>query len=265
LEEPKFRNYRDGDESQIVALLNLAYGYWPSTEYWKQKYRDNSGFDPELIFVAEDKGQVISCVQYLRRDMKLGDQAVSAYIGGDGATNLRYTGGGIFTKLLALLYDEVRRRNGNCVYGYNNQVMYENLYRRKFGEVALHRPQVMMKVLDIDALAGSILPAANVMMKKWFSIAKGQTFTMRLDLTGQTPIDFCLRNNRIERCSITTKPDIKIRTKIEILMKMFLGGYNPLKALLFREIAISIKLGILIRALVNPRAIISAVKMRLST
>jgi putative sterol carrier protein len=88
---------------------------------------------------------------------------------------------------------------------------------------------------------------------------------MRLDLTGQTPIDFCLRNNRIERCSITSKPDIKIRTKIEILMKMFLGGYNPLKALLFREIAISIKLGILIRALVNPRAIISAVKMRLST
>ncbi len=257
-------NYQDGDESQIVDLLNLSYGYWPSVEYWKQKYGHSKGFDPELIFLAKDRGRVISCVQYLRRDMKLGDQTVSSYIGGDGATHQKYVGGGIFSKLLTMLYGEVRRRKGDCVYGYNNQIMYENFYRKKFGEVALHRPQVMIKVLDMNAIAASILPAANVMMRKWFSIVKGQTFTVRLDLTGQTSIDYCIRNNKIERCNVRSRPDIKIKTRIETLMKIFLGGHNPLKAFLLREIVISVSPETLIRTLVNPRTLILAVKMRLS-
>ena len=256
-------NYQEGDELQIVDLLNLAYGYWPSAEYWKQKYGSNKGFDPGLIFLAKDKGRVISCVQYLRRDMKLGDRTASSYIGGDGATNLKYAGGGIFSNLLTMLYDEVRRRKGDCVYGYNNQIMYENFYRKKFGEVALHRPQVMIKVLGMNAIAASILPAANVMMKKWFSLVKGSTFTVRLDLTNQTSIDYCIKNNKIERCKIKSRPDIRIRTRIETLMKIFLGGYNPLKAFLLREVAVNVSPEVLIRTLANPRTLILAVKMRL--
>jgi len=259
----KLRNYQEGDELQIVELLNLAYGHWGSVEHWKQKYMHSKGFDPELIFLAEEDGRVISCVQYLRRDLKLGDRTISSYVGGDGATHPKYVGEGIFSKLLSMLYGEVRRRKGGCVYGYNNQIIYEIFYREKFGEVALHRSQVMIKILNINALAMSILPVANVMMRKWLSIGGGQTFTVRLDLTGQASLDYCIRDNKIKKCKIRARPDIKIKTRIEVLIKIILDNYSPLKALLLREIVVSISPGVLIRTLANPRALILAVKTRL--
>lgn len=253
----ELRNYQDNDESQIANLLNLAYGSWGSAEYWKRKYKHTAGFDPKLIFLAEDKGKVIACVQYLRRDLKLGNRILHSYVGGDAATHPKYVGRGLFSKLLSMLYDEVKRRKGCCVYGYNQPGIYENFYRKRFGEVALHRLKVMIKVINPSALAVSILPVVNAMMREKLRIGKDNVFTIRLELIDQTSIDYCIKDNEIRLCKITVKPDIRIKTKLETLGKIVSGNYSLLKALMLRKIVISISPLTLIRLLTL------AVKMRL--
>ena len=133
----KFRNYKDGDEHQIVELLNQVYNNWGTVEEWCRKYKLNPNFDPRLIFVCEDKDKIVGCVHYLRRDLKFNNNSLHAYIGGDGATLPAYSGRGVFSKGMSLLYREVKRRRGSIIYGFNSESIYADFYRRKCGEVAV--------------------------------------------------------------------------------------------------------------------------------
>jgi len=252
----EIRNYQDGDEVQIVKLLNLVCPHWGSVDYWRFKYKYAKGFDPRLIFLMENKGKVVSCTQYIRRDLKFDDKILESYVGGDGATHPEYAGKGLFSKLLSMLYDEVRRRKGCFVYGYNIQPIYKKFYRKRFGEVALHRPLVMIKILNLSALAVQILPLVNRMLQEKLRIEKGKTFTIRLELTGQTTIDYRVKDDGITLDRVK-KPDINIKTDPDILLKVLSGKYSLLRALIFRKIVISVLPSALIRLLVI------AVKMRL--
>ncbi len=255
----EFRNYRDGDESRIVDLLNLVYEHWGSIEHWKHKYRNNTRFDPRLIFVAEDNDTIVSCVQYLRRDLKLGNGILDSYIGGDGGTLPKYASKSLFTKGLNVLYDEVRRKKGCLVYGYNNEAIYNGFYRKRFGEVAVHRPYVMIRILDANRLIASILPVANRALRNIISSGNCKSLTIRLELRDQPPLDLCIVDNRIKLCRLSTKPEIKIRAHVKDFLEVFSGGHNPLKAFLLRRIRISIS------PLALARLLLLAIKIRWKT
>lgn len=63
----ELRNYRPGDEYQIVDLFNAAFGknvvFTPRTvEFWVWRYLKKPGFNAKGIFLAEKEGRIISAV-----------------------------------------------------------------------------------------------------------------------------------------------------------------------------------------------------------
>jgi predicted N-acetyltransferase YhbS len=235
----KFRNYKDGDEHQIVELLNQVYNNWGTVEEWCRKYKLNPNFDPRLIFVCEDKDKIVGCVHYLRRDLKFNSNSLHAYIGGDGATLPAYSGRGVFSKGMSLLYREVKRRRGSIIYGFNSESIYADFYRRKCGEVAVYRPHVLIKILDFEGLISSILPAANRLIGRRIPIKKTNPVTLRLLLDDKITIDLCI-SGEIKLCKILSEPDITVKTRLRILSDALSDERRLLAALVLRRISLKI-------------------------
>ena len=235
----KFRNYKDGDEHQIVELLNQVYNNWGTVEEWCKKYKLNPNFDPRLIFVCEDKDKIVGCVHYLRRDLKFNSNSLHAYIGGDGATLPAYSGRGVFSKGMSLLYREVKRRRGSIIYGFNSESIYADFYRRKCGEVAVYRPHVLIKILDFEGLISSILPAANRLIGRRIPIKKTNPVTLRLLLDDKITIDLCI-SGEIKLCKILSEPDITVKTRLRILSDALSDERRLLAALVLRRISLKI-------------------------
>ena len=235
----KFRNYKDGDEHQIVELLNQVYNNWGTVEEWCRKYKLNPNFDPRLIFVCEDKDKIVGCVHYLRRDLKFNSNSLHAYIGGDGATLPAYSGRGVFSKGMSLLYREVKRRRGSIIYGFNSESIYADFYRRKCGEVAVYRPHVLIKILDFEGLISSILPAANRLIGRRIPLKKTKPVTLRLLLDDKITIDLCI-SGEIKLCKILSEPDITVKTRLRILSDALSDERRLLAALVLRRISLKI-------------------------
>lgn len=235
----KFRNYKDGDEHQIVELLNQVYNNWGTVEEWCRKYKLNPNFDPRLIFVCEDKDKIVGCVHYLRRDLKFNSNSLHAYIGGDGATLPAYSGRGVFSKGMSLLYREVKRRRGSIIYGFNSESIYADFYRRKCGEVAVYRPHVLIKILDFEGLISSILPAANRLIGRRIPLKKTKPVTLRLLLDDKITIDLCI-SGEIKLCKILSEPDITVKTRLRILSDALSDERRLLAAFALRRISLKI-------------------------
>ena len=235
----KFRNYKDGDEHQIVELLNQVYNNWGTVEEWCRKYKLNPNFDPRLIFVCEDKDKIVGCVHYLRRDLKFNNNSLHAYIGGDGATLPAYSGRGVFSKGMSLLYREVKRRRGSIIYGFNSESIYADFYRRKCGEVAVYRPRVLIKILDFEGLISSILPAANRLIGRRIPVKKTNPVTLRLLLDDKITIDLCI-SGEIKLCKILSEPDITVKTRLRILSDALSDERRLLAAFVLRRISLKI-------------------------
>jgi predicted N-acetyltransferase YhbS len=237
----KFRNYKDGDEQQIAELLNDAFGNWGKAADWRTKYRQNPNFDPKLVFVGEDEGRIVGCVHYMRRDIKFKGGFLYAYVGGDGATLPGYAGKGVFSKGLRLLYQEVKRRNGSIIYGFNAEGIYEDFYRRKFGELGLYRPSVYIKILDFEKLISAILPAVNRLIGKGMPISAGKntSVTLRLALDG-SKIDVCLGKKGFRLCRIVSEPDVTIKTKLNDLADALADRRRLVNAVVMRRISLKV-------------------------
>ena len=156
-------------------------------------------------------------MHYLPRDIRFKNRILQAYVGGDGATLPSYAGKGVFSLGLSLLYREVKRRNGAIVYGYNTESIYADFYRKRFGEIAVYRPRVLIKILDLEKLVSSILPAANRIIGRRLPIVKNKPITIRLALDNQNPIDICLTSNGTKLSKSMRAPDIIIKTQLKVL------------------------------------------------
>jgi hypothetical protein len=236
----RFRSYQKGDEKQIVKILNQTYHQWGSEETWRQKFLQSADFDPGLIVLGEENGTIASCVHYIHRDMWLNNHLLRSYVGGDGATLPEYSNRGLFSKGLKLLYDEVKARNGACVYGYNTPAIYKNFYRKRFGEVAVFRPRVFIKILDYKETIAEATPIINRFIGKRPFFPSGKGIIFRLILEGQT-LDFAFTNQGLKKCESTINPDLLVEAKhLEVLPYAFSGLNHFLHAFVMGKIRIKI-------------------------
>ena len=92
-----------GDEHE--ALLDLLDGWelpdgWRGRDFFRRYLEDDPGFADENVWLAEDAGRLVSCVQIFPRRLRLGSAAVST--GGIGSvfTRPEARGSGIASELL---------------------------------------------------------------------------------------------------------------------------------------------------------------------
>jgi len=157
----KIRGYKDGDEEAIVNLLNTAFGYWGDLETWKWRYKENPGFEPEGIRIAEKNGEIIGCNHRLIRDIKLSDTVLArAAIYGDGCVLHKYRERGIFPKLIqtGLEYD---RSSGALMWLGVTRGDLAKMWIRKLGRIPLDEVTMMIKFFDPHSAVRSIVFTIN--------------------------------------------------------------------------------------------------------
>ncbi|MFB0559827.1 MAG: GNAT family N-acetyltransferase [Candidatus Lokiarchaeia archaeon] len=147
------RNYRSGDEHQIVDLFNAAFGtndvFTPRTvEFWIWRYLKKPGFDPEGVFLAEKEGRIISSVIETLRKAKFGEKTLLLGAIDDVATPPELRNRGLASKLLeeSIKYAEQKGLDGLTLFADPEGPGYK-IYQR-YGFTDIKRFHFYMKTLD---------------------------------------------------------------------------------------------------------------------
>jgi ribosomal protein S18 acetylase RimI-like enzyme len=100
------RPYQEGDEKEIVELLELAFDGWPNfelpctpLEHWRWKYRDN----PQkkiIMSIAESDGRIVSCLHARLFKIRVGKVTILGNQGSDLAVHPDFRGLRITRKLM---------------------------------------------------------------------------------------------------------------------------------------------------------------------
>jgi GNAT superfamily N-acetyltransferase len=105
------RPYADGDEGQVIQLLNRSLGPGPAGErpsgFFRWKHVQNP-FGRSLMLIAEADGRVVGLRAFMRWRFVAGDTVFRAVRAVDTATDPEYQGRGIFTRLTLEALDALR-------------------------------------------------------------------------------------------------------------------------------------------------------------
>jgi len=104
------REYRPGDEDQIVPLLQLVFDGWRDLDFWRWKYLDNP-LKMNIIAVAESDGRIIGTDGAVYKRIKVGDNVLLGNYGTDGGVHPDFRRIGVF-KNISILKEELRRKAG---------------------------------------------------------------------------------------------------------------------------------------------------------
>lgn len=98
------RYLSEGDEPALTRLLKGNLYTFSKGDYWAWKYRSNPAFDPSLVIVAENNGEIVGCNHWLARDLRLSSSlTVRAALGADVLVHPQHRGQGIGTQLLRFM------------------------------------------------------------------------------------------------------------------------------------------------------------------
>jgi len=106
----KVREYRPGDEEQIVPLLQLVFNGWRDLDFWRWKYLDNP-LKMNIIAVAEIDGRIIGSDGAVFKRIKVGDNVLLGNYGTDGGVHPDFRRMGVY-KNISILKTELRRKAG---------------------------------------------------------------------------------------------------------------------------------------------------------
>jgi hypothetical protein len=95
----QIRRYQAGDEEGIHRLLQDTFPKWKSRplDFWRWKYLESSG--GEYVYLALDGEAIIGVICELPIKIKIGSEVVLGVYSDDTATDKRYRGRGIYSKL----------------------------------------------------------------------------------------------------------------------------------------------------------------------
>lgn len=98
------RAFHDGDEHGVEKLVESVFGGFLEGKYWKWKYKENPYFDPNLVAVAEENGEVVGCNHWLLRDFKISRSVMDeTVLAADIAVRPDHKGKGMGRDLLQFL------------------------------------------------------------------------------------------------------------------------------------------------------------------
>jgi predicted N-acetyltransferase YhbS len=109
------RVYREGDEDEIARILNECFESFKSFgltgDSWLRTFEYDPGYHKELAFVAEQDGRIVSHVQLVERELKVGAGSTLRIAGVANVATLKdYRRSGISTRLLTRALDVARKK-----------------------------------------------------------------------------------------------------------------------------------------------------------
>jgi predicted N-acetyltransferase YhbS len=94
------RHYQEGDELEILSVLNGSFGgRWGSLDMWNAKYKKQANFDPECLIVAEYAGRIIGCCHSMIQHVSFQRGQIPIGVFGDMAITPGHRGRRLFKRL----------------------------------------------------------------------------------------------------------------------------------------------------------------------
>jgi len=166
------RPYRQGDEEDIVQLLQLVFNGWPhldlkcsSLDFWRWKYQDKV-LDRKIISVAEINNKIIGSTHPRLLKIKMFDKIVLCSLGGDVAVHLDFRNIGVW-KNLREFSNEAKKKAG-VQYSYlvtGNPIVIKAFMRSKNYNLFPTSLVNLVRIKDIDQQL-QMMPAKNSSLKK---------------------------------------------------------------------------------------------------
>lgn len=113
------REYREGDEEQILKLQGIVMSDSKDKQWWQWMYRDGP-LGPARIFVVEAKQRIIGHTAMIFVPIKIRDQVTRSTHGVDLMVHPDYRRQGLFITLHTNLLGAVSARRGGISYGTPN-------------------------------------------------------------------------------------------------------------------------------------------------
>lgn len=150
----KIRRYCQGDEVQIVDLLNLVFTNWPrfdlkvtSLEHWIWKHRDSTC--KSIVTVAESNEEIIGCWHRMTQKIKFGDHIDFISQGTDVAVHPDYRRMKISSKMRELAEKIAAKQGIRLLLGVNSNPIIRNSALTR-GYVSLSNIFGYINIQDVD-------------------------------------------------------------------------------------------------------------------
>lgn len=122
------RRFEEDDQSGLIDLLKASYDGWHSVEYWRWKYLENPHGAP-LIWVAEDKGEIVGCYILNPVKIRLGSVSILGAQSVDAAVDAAYRGAGIFKKLAIDALGQAKEEHIVITFAFPTEIAYKGQVR----------------------------------------------------------------------------------------------------------------------------------------
>ena len=192
-----FRPYRDGDESEIVRLLNISFNRLApvrTVDGWNWRFRQQPGFRPNGIRVAEDTQgrRIVGALAATIREVNVSGKVYKFGMLDDASSHPEFRGRGILRRLNDELIQYLKDNGVDAIGAYvgYNTVPYRDLTRRAFIEVA--PVAKMIKVIRVAELFAKLplTPAGYFFLKSLQSFShRPEVMADHVDLRVERPQD----------------------------------------------------------------------------
>lgn len=123
------RDYKSGDEHQILALFREVFGREMSLPFWKWRFIENP-FGHGIINLLFDSSKLIGHYAVIPMDVQVQGKLLKAAFSMTTMTHPSYSGKGIFTYLAEETYKLCQEKGFNFVYGFPNRSSYPSFVRK---------------------------------------------------------------------------------------------------------------------------------------
>lgn len=244
----KCRIFSAKDSDSVRELIKTTFYDFLDGDYWDWKYLRNPYFDPSLVAVAENNGEVIGCSHGIPRKFKITeDVEVNSVLGGDLAVRPEYRGQGLGKELLLQCRTQGTIKNQKIAlfYHFTNVNLAKEIHIPFFGDAEV-TPSIKQfyKITSWKKLV-SLMEDKNIkqaLYKKVPSGSKDLDFIILFRMTAAPPLTLRFSKENVdlseEECE---NADITIEGNLATFTS-FLGGKNIkwqlLKAILKRKLKI---------------------------
>lgn len=134
----EIKQYKTGDEAQILELFKLAFNKEMTPEYWKWRFQDNPFTKDIMIHLMWDGDKMVGHYAICPIEMVIDGEVCMTAFSMTTMTHPEYNGRGIFTQLSSSLYEELKTQHGyKMVWGFpNNNSHYAFIKNLKWNNVA---------------------------------------------------------------------------------------------------------------------------------
>lgn len=147
------REYREGDEGDLIALHREVFGSEADPEWWRWRYLGNSACPP-IILVAVADQRIVGQYALVPVRVKMGNGECLACLSLDTMVHPDFRGAGMFTKLAEAAYAAAAGRGFRFVYGFPNANSHHG-FVSKLGWTDLHDGiPLWVRPLDSKAVIG---------------------------------------------------------------------------------------------------------------